>query len=67
MWLVYFYMKTIKHHDFKSQLHKFMMFTGTATQVSSLTWKTFGYLIYLYTGNDYGLFHFIYLFMHSMS
>ena len=44
-----------------------MMFTGIATQISSLVWKTFGYLIYVHTGSDYGFFHFIYLLMHSMS
>lgn len=44
-----------------------MMFAGIATQISSLVWKTFGYLIYVYTGSDYGLFHLIYLLMHSIS
>jgi hypothetical protein len=44
-----------------------MMFAGIATQISSLVWKTFGYLIYVYTGSDYGFFHLIYLFMHSIS
>ena len=43
------------------------MFAGIATQISSLVWKTFGYLIYVYTGSDYGLFHLIYLLMHSIS
>ena len=44
-----------------------MMFAGIATQISSLVWKTFGYLIYAYTGSDYGFFHAIYLLMHSIS
>jgi len=44
-----------------------MMFAGIATQISSLIWKTFGFLIYTYSGSDYGFFHFIYLFMHSIS
>jgi len=57
----------MKSIDTKSQLHKYVMFIGTATQISSLTWKTFGFLIYIYSGTDYGFFHFIYLFMHSMS
>lgn len=43
------------------------MFAGIATQISSLVWKTFGFLIYTYTGSDYGLFHLIYLLMHSIS
>lgn len=43
------------------------MFAGIATQVSSLTWKTFGFLIYTYSGSDYGFFHVIYLLMHSVS
>jgi hypothetical protein len=44
-----------------------MMFAGIATQISSLVWKAFGYLIYVYTGLDYGFFHLIYLLMHSIS
>lgn len=44
-----------------------MMFGGIATQISSLTWKTFGFLIYTFTGSDYGFFHIIYLLMHSVS
>jgi hypothetical protein len=44
-----------------------MIFAGIATQISSLTWKTFGFLIYTYTGSDYGFFHIIYLLMHSIS
>ena len=44
-----------------------MMFGGVATQVSSLVWKTFGFLIYTYTGSDYSFFHIIYLLMHSIS
>jgi hypothetical protein len=44
-----------------------IMFAGIATQISSLTWKTVGFLIYVYTGADYMVFHLIYLLMHSMS
>lgn len=53
--------------DVKAQIHKIVMFTGVAAQVSSLTWRTFGFIIYTYSGHDFGFFHFIYLFMHSLS
>ena len=46
---------------------KYLLFMGTATQVSSLIWKTFGYLIYYFTGSDYFFFHLIYLLLHSNS
>ncbi len=61
------YRKSIKSANMKEELHKYVMFVGSATQVSSLTWRTFGYLAYVYTGFDYSLFHFVYLFMHSLS
>ncbi len=67
MWLVYFYNKKMNGQQLKEEKHKMMMFAGIATQISSLTWKTFGYLIYIYTGSDYGFFHIIYLLMHSVS
>lgn len=44
-----------------------VMFAGIATQISSLTWKTIGFIIYFYSGADYLFFHVIYLFMHSLS
>jgi len=44
-----------------------IMFAGISAQISSLVWKTLGFLIYVYTGADYMLFHLIYLLMHSMS
>jgi hypothetical protein len=37
------------------------------TQISSLCWKSFGFLIYSYTGSDYFLFHLVYLLLHSTS
>lgn len=46
---------------------KMLLFVGTVTQVSSLFWKTIGYVIYHYTGADYFLFHLIYLLLHSTS
>lgn len=44
-----------------------MAFAGIATQVSSLVWKTLGFVLYVNTGSDYVFFHLIYLFMHSVS
>lgn len=67
VWLVYYYMTRMKDTDIKSQLHKVVMFVGVATQISSLTWRTFGFLVYTFSGYDFGFFHFIYLFMHTMS
>ena len=40
---------------------------GIAANISSLTWRTFGYIIYALTGFDYLFFHIIYLFMHAIS
>ncbi len=62
-----FYNDKMKKADIKKEKHKMMMFGGVATQVSSLVWKTFGFLIYTYTGSDYSFFHIIYLLMHSIS
>lgn len=56
-----------KEFNEKDNWVKMMLFAGTATQVSSLIWKTFGFLIFAYTGQDYFFFHFIYLLMHSTS
>lgn len=44
-----------------------LLFAGTITQVSSLFWKSIGFVIYHYTGADYFLFHLIYLLLHSTS
>lgn len=46
---------------------KLLGFGTLATNISSLVWKSFGYLIYRNLGVNYIIFHFIYLFMHSMS
>ena len=46
---------------------KHLLFMGTATQISSLIWKSFGFLIYYFTGTDYFIFHLIYLLLHSTS
>lgn len=43
------------------------LFCAIATNISSLIWKGFGFLIYSYFGVDYLLFHLIYLFMHAIS
>lgn len=40
---------------------------GTVTQISSLFWKSIGFIIYVYTGSDHFLFNLIYLFLHSAS
>lgn len=64
---MYFYNGKLKGIDMKTNWHKIIMFAGIATQISSLTWKTVGFLIYTFTGSDYIFFHLIYLFMHSIS
>lgn len=46
---------------------KLLGFGTLATNISSLVWKSFGYFIYRNLGVNYLIFHFIYLFMHSMS
>ena len=46
---------------------KMMLFMGTVTQISSLFWKSFGFLIYIWTGADYSFFHYVYLLLHSTS
>ena len=43
------------------------LFCAICTNISSLIWKSFGYLIYYKFGTDYLLFHLIYLFMHALS
>ena len=44
-----------------------ILFGGIATNVSSLIWKSFGYMIYLFIGTNYTIFHLIYLMMHAIS
>lgn len=44
-----------------------ILFGAIATNISSLMWRSFGYLIYRNFGSNYLLFHIIYLFMHSVS
>ena len=46
---------------------KMVLFAGIATNMSSLFWKSIGYIIYYFLGVNYLLFHLIYLFMHSLS
>jgi len=40
---------------------------GTITQVSSLFWKSIGFVIYHFTGADYFFFQLTYLLLHSTS
>lgn len=46
---------------------KMILFGAVGTNISSLIWRSFGYLIYLLKGSNYLLFHIIYLFMHAVS
>jgi hypothetical protein len=46
---------------------KIGLFAGVSTNISSLIWKSFGFLIYTWFGMDYLFFHLIYLFMHAVS
>lgn len=66
IYLVYFYLKEYRHGG-ELDWAKLLLFAGTVTQISSLCWKSFGFLIYLYTGADHMFFHLIYLFLHSAS
>lgn len=46
---------------------KMILFGSIACNISSLIWRTFGYVIYRNFGVNFILFHLIYLFMHSIS
>lgn len=46
---------------------KIALFGTVITNISSLTWKSIGYILYYNFGTDYLLFHLIYLFMHALS
>lgn len=46
---------------------KMMLFGAIATNISSLMWRSFGYIIYRNFGSNYLFFHIIYLFMHAVS
>ena len=66
--VIHFYMKNVRNQGPQYMDYpKIMLFMGTATQISSLFWKSFGFLIYTFTGADYAFFHYIYLLMHSTS
>jgi hypothetical protein len=67
VWMIWFYNGKLKGQNIKEQWHRMMAFAGIATQVSSLVWKTLGFVLYVNTGSDYVFFHLIYLFMHSVS
>ena len=44
-----------------------ILFGGIATNISSLIWRSFGFIIYQQFGTNYTLFHLIYLMMHAIS
>lgn len=46
---------------------KMILFAGIATNVSSLIWRSFGYIIYFIWGVNFQAFHLVYLFMHAVS
>ena len=46
---------------------KMILFGAIATNISSLMWRSFGYLVYYFIDSNYLLFHIIYLFMHAIS
>lgn len=46
---------------------KMILFGAIGANISSLMWRSFGYIIYLVRGSNFLLFHLIYLFMHSVS
>lgn len=64
--LIYYYFQEYKTQN-EVDWSKLLLFAGIVTQVSSLCWKSFGYMLYLYTGTDHSFFHFIYLLLHSTS
>jgi hypothetical protein len=68
MFLVHYYMKNIRDQGpIQMDWSKMMLFMGTVTQVSSLFWRSCGFLVYCFTGSDYFFFHIIYLLLHSTS
>ena len=44
-----------------------ILFGGIATNMSSLIWRSFGFIIYTKFGVNFFLFHLTYLFMHAIS
>jgi hypothetical protein len=66
--LANYYLNEYKNsHSNEFDWSKILLFVGTITQISSLTWKSIGFIAYLYTGKDYFIFHVIYLLLHSAS
>ena len=67
--LVHFYIRNIREQGVLSSMEwpKLLLFMGTVTQISSLFWKSIGFVVYTYTGSDYFFFHGIYLLLHSTS
>ena len=67
-WLIFsdkYFLRGEFQHD--PDYAKMILFAGIATNISSLIWKSFGYLLYMYFGKSYLFFHIVYLFMHSVS
>lgn len=68
MTLVHYYLNGYKMNESATpEWSKMLLFMGTVTQISSLFWKSIGFVIYIYTGSDYFFFHLIYLLLHSTS
>ena len=66
--VAHFYIKEIRYQGPQIMDYpRMMLFMGTVTQISSLFWKSLGFLVYTFTGADYSFFHYIYLLMHSTS
>lgn len=65
-WMVYYYMNRFAAER-EVDWAKMLLFGGVCTQVSSLIWRTVGYLIYHHTGKDYYFFDIIYRLLHSTS
>ena len=67
-WLIFsnkYFLRGEFQHD--PDYAKMILFGAIATNISSLIWRSFGYLIYLEFGTNYLLFHLIYLMMHAIS
>jgi hypothetical protein len=68
MALVHFYMQEFRTAGSRDpDWSKMLLFVGTVAQISSLFWKSMGFVVYSWTGSDYFIFHLIYLLLHSCS
>lgn len=68
LWLIFSDKQFLRDtHQANPDYAKIVLFGGIATNISSLFWKSIGYLIYSSFGVNYLVFHLIYLFMHALS